>query len=186
MLAAVMRLLLLLCTSFLALAVPSFAESVDLGSHGQLKLQVPEGWDLQSQKVGDIGVNLTLRPKSEVNAACKVTIAFIEQAEGVSAEDQEKRFVQVTTGFAKGSVEQKTEVQKLRLKSGFGFYACFTDPALVGKPSEPRNYKVMAPGMIVLSKEVLLSVTLFTDDKASKELADLVKMLESVVLENTL
>ncbi|MES2505451.1 MAG: hypothetical protein V4599_02035 [Verrucomicrobiota bacterium] len=181
-----MRPFLLLVTSLLVFTLPSLAESVDLGLHGQLKLEVPEGWDMQTQRVGDICVNLTVRPKADANAACKVTIAFIEQQEEVSAEEQQKRFEKVAAVFAQGSVEQKTEVQKLRLKSGVGFYACFTDPNLVGKPPEPRNYKVLAPATIVLSKHVLLSVTLFTDDKTSREFTDLVKMLESVVLVNTL
>ncbi|GAA5146176.1 hypothetical protein GCM10023213_38830 [Prosthecobacter algae] len=181
-----MRSFLLLVTSLLAFTIPSLAETVDLGHYGQVKLAVPGGWGMQSQKVGDIGVNLTVRPKSDANAACKVTIAFTNQKEEVSAEEQQKRFEKMAAIFAQSSVEQKIEVQKIRLKSGVGFYACFTDPNLVGKPPEPRNYKVLAPAMIVLSKDVLISVTLFTDDKTSQEFTDLVKMLESVVLVNTL
>jgi len=161
------------------------AETVDLGAYGKVSLDVPEGWTSEVQR-HPAGVNFTVKPKGEVNAACKVTIMLLDGENDVPFAEMEKRWVGTLAPFAEGSVEKSAEPVKLHLKSGNGMYAVFTDASLVGKPVQPENYKVMAPGMIKLAKEVIVATTIFCDDKDGKEFADLVKMLESLSLDNTL
>lgn len=161
------------------------AETVDLGAHGKVNLDVPEGWTSDVQR-HPAGFNLTVRPKSEANAACKITVMLLDSENDVPYAEMEKRWLGTLAPFVEGSVEKSAEPVKLHLKSGNGVYAIFTDASLVGKPVQPKNYKVMAPGAIKLTKEVLISTTIFCDDKNGKEFADLVKMLESISLDNTL
>ncbi|GEP41927.1 hypothetical protein [Brevifollis gellanilyticus] len=158
------------------------AEDFDLGKNGQLSVAVPEGWEGKAKEIPGVGVDITVRPKTPRNMACKLTVLFIPAEQELTPEQVIERWKGTLGQFAEGSVEKEAKVEKLNLKSGVGVYASFTDPSLVGKPSEPGNYKVMSPGMIHLKKELVIATTIFADDKAAPEFAVLVKMLESVTL----
>jgi hypothetical protein len=157
-------------------------EDFDLGKNGRLSVAVPAGWEAKPQEITGVGVDITVRPKTPQNMACKMTVLFIPAEQELTPEQVIERWKGTLGQFAEGSVEKEAKVEKLDLKAGVGVYASFTDPSLVDKPSEPGNYKVMSPGMIHLKKELVIATTIFADDKAAPEFAALVKMLESVSL----
>lgn len=158
------------------------AEDFDLGKKGTLSMDLPEGWRAEFQALADVGANVTVRPEGTLNMACKITVLFLPEPKDLTPEETLENWKRTLSPMASGSVEKTPKTIKLQLKKGFGFYAIFTDASLVGKPPEPRNYKISAPGMIKLNKETLLATTLFSDDKDSQEFAALIKMLESVKL----
>ncbi len=158
------------------------AEDFDLGKPGRLSMALPAGWKATSQEIPGVGVNITVRPEAPLNMACKLTVLFLPSDQEITAEQMIERWKGSLGPLAQGSVEKEPKVEQLKLKTGVGAYTCFTDASLVGKPSEPGNYKVMAPGMIFLTKGLGIATTLFADDKSGEEFAGVVKMLESITL----
>lgn len=167
---------------FLAPALSLTAEEFDLGKKGRLTITVPTGWAAKSQDLPGVGVNITVRPESPLNMACKLTVLSLPEGDELTADQMIERWKGTLGRFAEGAVEKDLEVQKLNLKAGTGVYASFTDASLVGKPSEPGNYKVMAPGMIYLSKGLGVATSIFADDKTGSDFSALVKMLESITV----
>jgi hypothetical protein len=84
------------------------------------------------------------------------------------------------------SVEEEVTLKTLPIKGGFGVYSTLTDESLVGKPSTPDDFKVIVPVMIKLSSTVLVSATIFVDEKGNKDSESLLKMLKEMNLDATL
>lgn len=55
------------------------------------------------------------------------------------------------------------DIRELAVSGGFGLYASFEDPSLMGKPPEKGNYKVATPVDILLENGFILHSTVFTD-----------------------
>lgn len=180
-----MRALFLL-TFLLLTALPVLGETLDLGASGRLTYEIPAGWHLKDTKQTSLAHNLELRPQPDLNAACRITVLVRPEPVQVPDEKLIANFKGGLEALLATSVEEEVKLQTLPIKGGFGVYSTLTDKSLVGKPPAPDNFKVVFPAMIKLSNTVLISVTIFTDDKDNKEVESLLKMLKEMNLDATL
>jgi hypothetical protein len=158
------------------------ADEFDLGTHGKLRIDVAPNWVAQGDSSGAPGYNITIKPNNEVNAAARITVLYLSGNSSISDTEMQTRFASSLEKLASGSLETRADLKRLKLASGTGFYASFTDASLAGKPSQPGNYKVMTNGMAKLGDDLVLALTLFSDDKTSPEYVAGMKMFESVKL----
>lgn len=172
-----MRLLALLLVS--AAGLFGQMQKLDLGSHGRLTLYLDDGWKFETSDYGDRQM-VSVVPKGEANASCALTITFPDQ----DRFDTKKRLnlrVEVNgQPLAERSVEGRSVAKEFSLQSGFGFYCNFTDPDLVGKPSEKGNFKTLSVGLIHLAADVLVEVTISADGFASEPYQQLLGMIEGM------
>ncbi|HYF36815.1 MAG TPA: hypothetical protein VD994_16080 [Prosthecobacter sp.] len=164
------------------LPLAGHAESFDLGDRGQLEVAIPATWTAKGEKAGDQGFNILIKPNNDANAGVQLTVLFVQVDQKLSEEDMQKGFAAGLEPMLAGSVEKKADMEKLKLKDGSGFFASLTDASLVGKPSQPGNFKIMTSGMAKLSDGVIVALTLLSDDKTGTEFAEAMKMLESLTL----
>ncbi len=158
-----------------------FAQSqkIDLGSHGRITLYLDDTWKFDVSDFGDREI-VNVAPKGDVNATCALTITYPDQ----DRLDTKKRLslrVEINgQGYAGQSVEGKAIAKEFSLQTGFGFYCNFTDPDLVGKPSEKGNFKTISAGMIHLAPDVLIEVTISADGFKSEPYNQLLGMIEGM------
>ena len=170
-----------LFTLLLLSTVGLFAQSekIDLGSHGSLALYHDGSWKFEIADYGDRQL-VSIAPKGDANASCSLTITFPEQ----DRLDTKKRLslrVEVNgQPIAEHSVEGKSIAKEFSLQTGFGFYCNFTDPDLIGKRPEPGNFKTISAGMIHLSSDVLIEVTISADGFTSEPYQQLLGMIEGM------
>jgi len=155
------------------------AEKIDLGSHGKITFYLDDSWKFETADYGDRQL-ITIAPKGEANASCALTITFPEQ----DRLDTKKRLslrVEVNgQPIAEHSVEGKTIAKEFSLQTGYGFYCNFTDPDLIGKPPEKGNFKTISVGMIHLTPDVLIEVTISADGFNSEPYQQLLGMIEGM------
>ena len=171
------KILTLLLLSAAGLLAQS--QKLDLGSHGKLSLYVDDTWKFDIADYGDRQI-VTVAPKGDINASCSLTITFPEQ----DRLDTKKRLslrVEVNgQALADHSVEGKSIAKEFSLLTGFGFYCNFTDPELIGKPSERGNFKTITAGLIHLAADVLIEVTISADGFNSEPYQQLLGMIEGM------
>lgn len=173
-------------TLILVTAWPVFGETLDLGASGRLTYEIPAGWHLKGSKAASLGQILELRPQSDLNAACQVMVTVTSEPMMVSDQQLITGFEEEIRGMLDIAVEKEVKLKELPIKGGFGVYSTITDRSLVGKPSEPDNFKVLISVMIKMSNTLLVTVSIYTDDKDNKEVESLLKMLKEMKLDATL
>ena len=162
------------------LVVSVRAESVSLGTHGSLELAVPEGWQLSSRAVAEMGRNIQLTPKNGANARCLTSVIYQRNPKPIDKAAIEHLFRAGCERFVSGSVEQKTNLKELPLSPAYGLCATFTDASLVGQPPKVDDYKVMTNAMIQFNDEVSAAVTVLTDDEHGTEQQQLIQMFSGL------
>jgi hypothetical protein len=147
------------------------AEIIDISKSSSLQLKVPSGFTakkiagpLPSMDVGngDIKLKFTAIPIPDEK------LTKLGGVEGLLKLTVQK--------FQTGSVEQKCNLQKLKI--GNAVYATFTDASLVGKKSSPGNWRMITSG-IIQGKDGLLNFTLFSHSSDSKQFKQMIEMLNS-------
>ena len=61
-------------------------------------------------------------------------------------------------------METKVTPHAFAVRQGFGAYGLFTDKKRVGQPVKKGDMKIMASGIIQPNEDLLIVVTLLTDD----------------------
>lgn len=155
------------------------SETLDLGSHGKLTLYLDDSWSFTTSDFGD-RVLVTINPKGDANATCSMTVTYPTQ----DHYDTKKRLnlrVEVNgTPIAEQSVEGKAVAKEYMLKTGYGFHCDFTDPALVGEKPKKGDFKTMSMGMIHLTADVLIEVSISADGFNSEPYNQLLGMIEGM------
>jgi len=155
------------------------AEKLDLGSHGSLTLYLDDSWKFDTTDYGDRRM-VTIAPKGDANAACSLTITFPDQ-DHYDTKNRLKLRVEVNGApMAEQSVEGKAVAKEFNLNTGFGYHCDFTDPSLVGKPPQKDNFKTMTVGLIHLSADVLVEVSISADGFTSAPYQQLLGMIEGM------
>jgi len=155
------------------------SQTLDFGSHGKLTLFLDDSWNFSTSDFGD-RVMVTITPKGDANATCSLTITYPDK-DRYDTRSRLKQRVEVNgMPIAEGSVEGKSVAKEYSLKTGFGFYCDFTDPALVGKKPQKGNYKNMSLGMIHLATDVLMEVGISADGFNSEPYQQLLGMIEGM------
>jgi len=163
-----MKRILLLC-ALLALPAPARAESLDLGSHGKFTFSVPSGWTFSSQKMEDAGYAITLSAPAPSNAKCVLSLVYVEAPEPLSKERVQAEVLSACDQFVEASVEKKKTLREFSVPGAYGVYCLFTDASMVGKPSAPDQFKLVAMGEVHLSDEVTMSASMLFDDEKGPE-----------------
>jgi hypothetical protein len=162
------------------------AASVDLRSHGRLAITASPEWKVSSENLGDRH-EVTIEPRGDVNAMCRLTVVFPEKDELNTKARLRDQVLQGCQQHVENSVEKKAVAKEFSVRRGFGYYCSFTDPELVGKPPEKGNYKVMSLGLIRLAKDVYVTVTVFADGfktEAYQQLLGAVERMDLTTLED--
>ena len=154
-------------------------EKINLGSHGSLAVYHDGSWKFYIADYGDRQI-VTIAPKGEANASGSLTITFPEQ----DRLDTKKRLIQRVEvngmPIAEHSSEGKSIAKEFSLQTGYGFYCNFTDPDLIGKPPEKGNFKTISAGMIHLTADVLIELTISADGFTSEPYQQLLGMIEGM------
>jgi len=164
--------------------VSSYGAEFDLGTHGTLSVTVPDDWSINGKAANKadgtpIGYSFAIKPRSNANAKCLLTIAYITN--GVpNKQALQKEVLRVCEEFVSESVEKKQNLKEFALKTGCGAYCLFTDASLVGKTPPPGDYKVMGSGIVQPGKDMTGVVTLFTNDADSKEFKAMLSIINSL------
>jgi hypothetical protein len=169
--------LFLLTTSLLS----AQSATLNLGPRGKLTLFLLGDWKIDTSNFSQQG-SVTITPaKASINASCTISISLPEVDRFDTKAKLKLRVEADNYGAAQEAVERKAIAKEFMLTSGYGFYCSFTDPQLVGKPSEPGNYKVASVGKIKLAPDTLVDVSIMADsfrDEAYQQLLGAIEGME--------
>lgn len=158
----------------------------DLGTRGTLSITLPEDWKIKGEPAKDkdgtpIGYAFAIKPRSDANAKCLLTFAYIKNG-APNKEAIRKKVLRGTREILASSVEKEQNLKDFTLQSGYGAYCVFTDASLVGKPSKSDDYKVIGSGEVQPGDNMLGVVSIFADDANGKEFKDMIKIINSLNL----
>jgi hypothetical protein len=129
---------------------------------GALDVITPAGWTFAKVQL-DPSLPPTVRMSSANGDASLQVTLLVDKVGGFGTKEKMEEVVKgAAQQYVGGSVENKVTLQSLESPNGKCVLAEFTDADLVGKPSGPGQYKVVATGILVLGKTVG-AVTLLGD-----------------------
>jgi hypothetical protein len=161
------------------------ADDFRLASHGVLSVNVPQGWNVKNRPAqgadgSEIGHAFSFQPDDARNVKCLLTFMYVEKTPDKA--ELRNTVLRMSERFVSGSVEKKPALNEFSLKSGYGAYCVFTDASLVGKPTKPGDYKVMAAGQVQPGDGVLGVASLFADEKDGKDFRAMLQIVNSLKL----
>jgi hypothetical protein len=157
----------------------------ELGTNGNLSIAIPDDWSVSAKSADSSGLSVgyafAFKPRNDSNAKCLLT--FVYKANSVTNREAIRAEVlRITKQFVADSVEKKQNLTDFALTRGYGAYCLFTDATLIGTKSVPGEYKIMGSGRIQLNDHVGGVVSLFADDAKGKEMAAMIKIINSLKL----
>jgi hypothetical protein len=173
---------LLVALFTLAVAGGATAETYPLHDHSRLTLVPPAGWN---ESHADMAGDLIFRfsPKNpKLNARGELTIS----AGVVDEFDTKQKLSAYVADMAKEmtvSVDphlRPPAVQPINCKQGFGFLYTLVDPSLVGKESQPGNFKQITGGVIRLAPGVMVEVRITSDGDQTEGYRQLIAVVEGL------
>ncbi len=78
--------------------------------------------------------------------------------------------------------EAPPPVMELKIRHGLGVYLVNEDPALVGKPAPPGEYKFATSASVLLGGQYLIHCTIFHDAPDSDDFHEAMDILQSAVI----
>jgi len=81
--------------------------------------------------------------------------------------------------------DDHVESTELKLAHGVAIYASFEDPDLIGKPSQPGNFKVATPVAILLDQGIVAHATMLTDELMGGTFREALQIVESIAFAGT-
>jgi hypothetical protein len=75
--------------------------------------------------------------------------------------------------------------KELTLAAGSGVYASFEDPALIGKPPRPGDYKVATAASLWLGADTVVHATILCDDTGSAAFSEALKIVRTAAVITT-
>ncbi|RJP24126.1 MAG: hypothetical protein C4520_04795 [Candidatus Abyssobacteria bacterium SURF_5] len=169
---------LVFIASFLATAVRAEDTSVrtyPLPGHGVLQMAVPLSWmDEIRQPPYDLPPTISMRPREGNEFLVMITPLWNMSEDDFSSDAKLKSLVDMDRqAMAPSAVEEELELVALKGPNARGYYFIATDRA--PKPGEWKY--AMRAG--VATGQLLLSVTVLTNDKESAVIADALEMIRS-------
>lgn len=176
-----MKRILLLPALLLLLCLRASADTVDLGAHGTLAIDVPKGWKLTSAPWEQPGVAITVAPPDGANAQFMLNILYVPKGMSDLKADVDDKVLNESGMFVDMSVEKKKVLKKFPMAGdAYGSYCVFTDASLVGKPPQKDNFKKVSVGIIWFNDDVSGATSFLCDDE--KDIAAMVAMASSATL----
>jgi hypothetical protein len=155
--------------ALMALPFAAGAETLDLGPHGKFSVAVPKDWTYAVQKMEETGYALTLTAPGDANAACVLTLVFVDNPEPLSKEKVQADVLAACDQFVAESVEKAKVPREFDVPGAYGVYCVFTDASRVGKPVERGTYRAVAMGEVHLTDDVTMSASMLFDDMKGPE-----------------
>jgi hypothetical protein len=90
-----------------------------------------------------------------------------------------KRFNLLASTPYLAAPDAKPVVNELKVTGGIGVYLTNEDPALVGKPVPPNEYRIATTATLLLDGQYLIHATVFYDELDSADLKEGLKILLS-------
>lgn len=81
-----------------------------------------------------------------------------------------------------GGRKDAPEQKEFKFSTGFGIFAVFEDPDLVGKPPQPGNHKIAIPVAASVEGKALVFITILCDDPAGASQAEAWRFIRSLAL----
>lgn len=162
-------------------------EKIALEALGTLSFAPPAGWLVGNVLKDDTTLRGTIYTVSfhsptDPNSSCLMSLSAPPKVPD-SREALQQAVENSTAPAASASVEGKVVLQDLKLKKGIGLVASFTDARLVGKPIVLGNSKSITTGLLVPKPDVMLVVTMFSDDAKGDDARKMTQALETIVVE---
>jgi hypothetical protein len=130
----------------------------------------------------------TLRyvPEDGRNAAILLSLLPVELADfTVSDEKSLEAFLLMAARPYLPSPDARPPVTKLKIADGIGAYLVNEDPALVGKPVPPGEYRFAVTAALVLDDRYLVHGTIFFDERDSADFKEALKILQSTIVRHS-
>lgn len=168
--------LVLILTSFMALAENVVVRSYELQKHGTFELKVPASWrDYVAQPPGGLPPTITLSPKMGAKFQILVTPVWPARADVKSpTPDKLRASVRRAADIAvQQSVEKSIEVKELKGSANTGYYFAATDRA-----PQPGEFKYINQGVIAVN-DLGVAFTILTNDGQDAIVKEALSLLSS-------
>ena len=162
----------------LLLSFLSTSRAVVLGS--AVDFTLPAGWEQVEPDQLSPFPTLKFVPKDGRNASVLVTLIPPELMVVDDVASLAKFFGFLCQIYLP-SPDAKITAKELKLQHGSGLYYSFEDPALIGKPVKPKDYKFATPVALWLPPGRTIQATLFTDSASSRDFTEGMQLLRSAV-----
>jgi hypothetical protein len=181
-----MNLCKILFLSFAGLffSVSAYSKSFDFDKYGTLKISIPDNWFINSKPVRIpkdelVSYKFVIKPRNKANAELLITFIFIgNQTPDVKKIEAELK--QNCKQFVSKSVEKKINIKHFSLKTGCGAYCTLTDASLIGKKTNPGEYKIMGSGEVQITSNVFGTVSIMANNAKSKEFKEMIQIINSL------
>lgn len=122
-----------------------------------------------------------LDPPTNRNAVCLISVLAKDRPEFTDPEFLKKLVRGDSKPYVSSPAElSKVDVKELKIESGAGYYANFTDTELVGKPTKSGSYKTATPMIFVISSKYLVKVTILCDEIDGTDYRDAMAIVKSL------
>ena len=156
------------------------AAELQISATEPIMVVAPAGWENAPR--GPVPFpTLRIASTGDRNAVCLISILDKNHAEFKDTELLKK----ILRGDSRPYVSSrgdlaKVEVKELPIPSGFGFYANFVDPDLVGKPVRKGSYKTATPIIVGIGSDYLIKATILCDDLQGRDYAEALEIVKSI------
>jgi hypothetical protein len=166
--------------AFVLSTIAAAAAEVPWPGHGVLVLDVPKDWIVTGNPAPNNSFVLMGTPMEPANTEIKITVTLMPAGKPVRVTQLKEQLIQLVARFLEKSVEKKFVAAELQLRQGTGWYCQMTDASLVGKPPQPRNFKVSRVALAALDAQTFVVGTMGFDDPNTSEPGTMLNLLESL------
>lgn len=159
--------------------------TINVGGGKSVVFSLPATWTIVPsevpQDVAALGKTVQLRPKnSSANAICSITLIVPPDDRLANHAALKEALIASGEQFVDDTIEGKVTPVEFRTPHAFGYSAVFTDKNMIGKPSEPGNYKVAATVVLYLPAQIVVTATLLCDDAKGADFAAMMAVLRTL------
>jgi hypothetical protein len=164
-------------------APPPRSTHFPLGEHGDLVLNVPSGWRLQSAKPATSVPSALIRMRAPSGEMVMLTAVPDSRADKrvALADTLKARTAQAGKEMLGSSQETELRLEELTGRQGSGSYYTLTDKSLVGVETLPEGeYRTMTQGALAIG-DLALVFTILTNDKSAPVRMEALRMLSGAM-----
>lgn len=172
--------LLILAACLVASLTLVRADDFSWPGHGTVSFEVPRDWNFRGGQASISAFGWVGEPRSGAAAVLQLTLIELPAGKSIQAAEVQDQLRQSVRPVISDSVEKAFGPQPITLRQGTGWYAQFTDPALVGKPPVPGNFKVMRSALLALDTHSIVVATMQFDDPNRPEAAAMLSLVASM------
>jgi len=157
---------------------------------GAIKITPATGWiranATESGQEESPFPTLRYEPKDGRNASIVLTLLPIK-IDGLPDTDLEslKRFNLMSAAPYLATPDDTPPVTELEIANGIGVSITNEDPALIGKPVPPNEYRIATSASVLLARKYVIHCTIFYDEKGSADFHEALQILLSATVKSS-